>query len=122
MLLADRLLDERRRLDELAAGDLGVRSRLDTSYHALSESERRAFALLGAVNPPELTAQSAARLLNLSLPDAERVLDRIAEAQLLDLVALDADGQPRYAFHELTRIYAGEQHAGQDRRELLRPA
>jgi DNA-binding SARP family transcriptional activator len=106
--LAARLRDEAHRLDELTAGDLGVRGRFDASYRALNEPERRAFALLGAVGMPSLTPSMAARVLAVSTAEAERRLDRLAEAQLVDLAEVGADGQLRYRFHELARIFARE--------------
>ena len=102
------LRDETHRLDELTAGDLGVRARLDASYRALNEPERKAFALLGAVGLPSLTPSMAGCALAVSTAEAERRLDRLAEAQLVDLSEADADGQIRYRFHELTRIFARE--------------
>ena len=44
--LAHRLAEHQRRLDELSAGDLEVRSSVGMSYYALGEKEQRAFRLL----------------------------------------------------------------------------
>lgn len=106
--LAFRLRDQAHRLDELTAGDLGVRVRLDASYRALSEPDRHTFALLGAIGLPSLTPSVAACALAVSTAEAERRLDRLAEAQLMELAEVGADGQLQYRFHELTGIYARE--------------
>jgi DNA-binding SARP family transcriptional activator len=54
-LLAQRLADERRRLDELATGDLEVRASFALSYHGRGEAERRLFRLLGVLVGPQLS-------------------------------------------------------------------
>jgi hypothetical protein len=122
--LAARLRDEAHRLDELVAGDLVVRDRFATGYAALAPADRRAFALLGAAGPADLTPAMAAPLLGSSTAEAERRLDRIAEAQLMTLADVGADGQLRYGFHELTRVYARERGEAEvplgQRREAVR--
>ncbi|MFD2357546.1 NB-ARC domain-containing protein [Nonomuraea ferruginea] len=52
--IADLLRDERRRLDELAAGDLTVRASLGLSYTALSSPARRLYYLLSVLHTPRL--------------------------------------------------------------------
>ena len=104
---AARLGDERRRLDELRAGDLEVRASLALSCRALGPAERRAFRLLAVVEAPDLPAWLAAALLDLDPPAAEPLLERLVDANLVD-VADDRWGQARYRFHGLVRLLARE--------------
>ncbi|MBF9133214.1 tetratricopeptide repeat protein [Plantactinospora sp. S1510] len=106
--LSKRLADERRRLDELSYGDLAVRPGLQLAYHGLSPAAGRAFALLGALNVPTFPGWPTATLLD-SAPDVgAAVLDELLDARLLDTLGPDRAGQPRYRFHEITRLFARE--------------
>ncbi|MFF4191908.1 BTAD domain-containing putative transcriptional regulator [Nonomuraea sp. NPDC001831] len=108
--MAGRLGDERRRLHELVAGDLAVRSSLAAGYTALERSPRpldrlaaRMLSLLGLLHVPEITAEAAAALLGGDLADADLALERLTDAHLLD--------RPRpghYQLHDLIRLFAGE--------------
>ncbi|MEU0584017.1 BTAD domain-containing putative transcriptional regulator [Streptomyces sp. NPDC006132] len=106
--LADRLRDDSHRLDELACGDLDVRARLETGYRALPERERRAFHLLGLLDLPDFAAWVAGPLLAADPPSAQHLVERLAEARLLEPLGPDGAGQTRYRFHELVRLYARE--------------
>jgi transcriptional regulator with XRE-family HTH domain len=106
--LAERLADEHRRLDELAAGDLEVRASIALSYRALPGLERRVFRRLGLLEAPDFTAWVPAALLDLPPAQGEELLDRLADAQLLEIAGEDAAGQLRYRFHDLLRVYARE--------------
>ncbi|MFI6455950.1 BTAD domain-containing putative transcriptional regulator [Streptosporangium amethystogenes] len=103
--LAGRLEDERGRLDELSAGDLAVRSSLALGYQALSDRERLLLRRLGALSAPDFAPWAAAAVLG---APADRLLEALAEAGLLQARGLDATGQERYGWHELTRLYAAE--------------
>ncbi|MFI7700741.1 BTAD domain-containing putative transcriptional regulator [Nonomuraea sp. NPDC049480] len=108
--LVTRLTDERRRLHELEAGELAVRSSLTASWNALNGSMRgidgtaaRMLALLGLLHVPDVTVEEAAALAGSSPSDAERALERLCDAHLLDA------GEPgRYHLHDLVRLFAGE--------------
>lgn len=102
------LSDERRRLDQLAVGDLEVRASVALSYAALSEEERTAFRRLALLRAPDFAGWVAAPLLDVAAAQAEEVLDRLVQAQLLDTTGDGGDGQPRYRFHDLLRVYARE--------------
>lgn len=106
--LADRLADERHRLDELSAGDLEVRGSLTLSYTALTREARRALRLLGSADLPEFAAWVLAPLLDTDLAGAERLVDTLVRAQLLVVIGTDVTGQSRYRLHDLVRIYAHE--------------
>jgi DNA-binding SARP family transcriptional activator len=110
MDLAERLGDERRRLDELHAGDLVVRSILALGLDSQRPEEQRAFRLLGALDLPDVAPWAVAALLDVDLYAAERLLDRLAGAHLLDLRTPHRDArQSRYGFHDLLRLLAREQ-------------
>ncbi len=108
--LAGRLADARRRLDELQLAEVGVRASFQVSYHQLSGSpdplERaaaEAFALLGVPDGLEVSLPVAARLLDQPEDAAERLLERLVDAQLLETPA-----PGRYRLHDLLRLYARE--------------
>jgi tetratricopeptide (TPR) repeat protein len=107
--LAERLADERGRLRELVAGDLDVRVSFGYSYNNLHAEDRRAFRLLGLLTGAEFAAWSAAAVLRREPDMAEEQLDRLVDAQLLDVARYDDAGQVRYRFHDLLRVYAREQ-------------
>ncbi|GAB2982313.1 hypothetical protein GCM10023080_055640 [Streptomyces pseudoechinosporeus] len=106
--LADRLRDESHRLDELACGDLDVRASIEVGYRALPERERRAFHRLGMLDLPDFAAWVAGPLLAVDLPSAQHLVERLAEARLLEPLGVDEAGQTRYRFHDLVRLYARE--------------
>jgi DNA-binding SARP family transcriptional activator/predicted negative regulator of RcsB-dependent stress response len=107
-LLAGRLGDERRRLDELATGDLEVRASVALSYQSRNEEERQLFRLLGLLVAPDFPAWVAAELLDAELAEAECLLERLVDAQLVEAGGQDQAGQLRYHLHDLLRIYARE--------------
>lgn len=105
--LADRLSDERRRLDELAVDELEVRASLAVSYQGLRPPAQRAFRVLGCLDPPDFTALTVAALLDEDPDDAAELVEEITDARLLDVVG--PDGMlTRYRMHDLVRLYATE--------------
>ncbi|HEX6684526.1 MAG TPA: tetratricopeptide repeat protein [Candidatus Limnocylindrales bacterium] len=108
--LAERLADQRRRLDELELTDSGVRASFAVSHQELSSGPEpldhaaaRAFGLLGLPDGTELGVPVAARLLDDEEPRTERLLERLVDAQLLD-----SPSPGRYRLHDLLRLYARE--------------
>jgi DNA-binding SARP family transcriptional activator/predicted negative regulator of RcsB-dependent stress response len=106
--LAERLADEHRRLDELMTGDLEVRASLALSYQGRGAEERRLFRLLGLLVAPTFPAWVAAALLDTEPTDAEALLERLVDAQLVEAAGQDQAGQLRYQLHDLLRVYARE--------------
>lgn len=100
---ADRLRDERRRLDELRAGDLAVRASVELSYELLPADAARGFRLLGLLGPCRLPEWTVPVSLGDTCSD---VLDVLADAHLVELVGADVAGQPRFRLHDLLRCYA----------------
>jgi DNA-binding SARP family transcriptional activator len=114
--LAERLADERSRLDELQVGDAEFRVSLDLSYRALRDRSgsqaggaARMFRLLGRLDGPHVTVPMAAALDNVPEAVAQARLERLVDAQLLD-----THGPGRYHLHDLVRLYARERAARDD--------
>ncbi|MEV5985864.1 BTAD domain-containing putative transcriptional regulator [Streptomyces sp. NPDC052051] len=100
-VLARKLADERRRLDELQAGDLAVKATFELGYGQLEPAQARAFRLLGLADGPDISLAAAAAVLNLPLEDAEDVLESLVDTSLLESAA-----PGRYRYHDLVRLYA----------------
>ncbi|WP_307840351.1 BTAD domain-containing putative transcriptional regulator [Streptomyces sp. G44] len=112
--LAERLADERHRLDELAVGDLEVRAGLSVSYRALDTPARTALRRLGLLAAPDVASWVVAALLDVSETEAERVVEQLIDAQLLHCTVVDRAGQPRYRPHDLVQVYAAERAEAED--------
>ncbi|MBB5806171.1 DNA-binding SARP family transcriptional activator [Saccharothrix ecbatanensis] len=104
--LADRLADERRRLDELATGDLEVRASLELSYEALPPDAALAFRRLGLLGATDVASWVVKALTGLD--DQEQAVEQLVEANLLEDVGCDATGEPRYRLHDILAVYAAE--------------
>ncbi|MFI5670546.1 BTAD domain-containing putative transcriptional regulator [Streptomyces sp. NPDC051704] len=105
--LARRMESERRRLDELAVGDLGVRDSLAVGYAALDTPERRAFRLLSLLEMASFPVRVAAAALGLPDDRAEETLERLTAQHLLDADFVKGSGV-RFSYHPLVRLYARE--------------
>jgi DNA-binding SARP family transcriptional activator len=108
--LVQRLADTRRRLNELELAEVGVRASFNISLEQLGAGRDRvdraaaeAFGLLGLLDGPEVGVPVVARLLDLPEQTAERVLERLVDAQLVETTA-----PGRYRLHDLLRLYARE--------------
>jgi tetratricopeptide (TPR) repeat protein/transcriptional regulator with XRE-family HTH domain len=112
--LAERLLDERHRLDELVQGDLEVRASIELSYRGLAEPERRVFRRLGLLDAPDVASWVAGPLLDLDPAVAEELVERLRDAQLLETAGAGAGGETRFRLHDLLRLYARERVAAED--------
>ncbi|MFJ4472882.1 BTAD domain-containing putative transcriptional regulator [Streptomyces sp. NPDC089424] len=100
-VLAAKLADERRRLDELQAGDLAVKATFELGYGQLEPAQARAFRLLGLAEGPDISLAGAAAVLDLAAEDAEDLLE-----SLVDMSLLESAAPGRYRFHDLVRLYA----------------
>ncbi|MEU6804196.1 BTAD domain-containing putative transcriptional regulator [Streptomyces neyagawaensis] len=100
-VLAAKLADERRRLDELQAGDLAVKATFELGYGQLETAQARAFRLLGLADGPDISLAAAAAVLDLSPEDTEDLLEILVDTSLLESAA-----PGRYRFHDLVRLYA----------------
>ncbi|BBC36484.1 AfsR family transcriptional regulator [Streptomyces graminofaciens] len=113
-VLAERLADEHNRLDELSVGDLEVRASLGLSYQALDADARRVLRRLATLGSADVAVWTAAALADLPEDEAEEVVERLVDAQLLDCPGTDQLGQPRYRLHDLVRVYATERAEAED--------
>ncbi|MER6010041.1 AfsR/SARP family transcriptional regulator [Streptomyces bluensis] len=100
-VLAAKLADERRRLDELQAGDLAVKATFELGYGALEPAQARAFRLLGLADGPDISLAAAAAVLDLPVSETEDLLESLVDTSLLESAA-----PGRYRFHDLVRLYA----------------
>ncbi|MFH8788504.1 AfsR/SARP family transcriptional regulator [Streptomyces roseoverticillatus] len=116
--LVARLDDERRRLDELQAGDLTVESTFRLGYTHLPADQARAFRLLALADAPDLPLTAAAALLGCDDFTAEDLAEGLADAGMLESYA-----PGRYRFHDLLRLYARRRaertEAPEDRRAAV---
>ncbi|MFJ8827956.1 BTAD domain-containing putative transcriptional regulator [Streptomyces sp. NPDC102467] len=100
-VLAAKLADERRRLDELQAGDLAVKATFELGYGQLEPGQARAFRLLGMADGPDISLAAAAAVLDLSAEATEDLLESLVDTSLLESAA-----PGRYRYHDLVRLYA----------------
>jgi DNA-binding SARP family transcriptional activator len=107
--MLERLSDERRRLDELAHGELMVRASLALTYDGLEPDARRLLALLGVLDGGSFPNWVAAALLDADYLDAADLLEVLVDAQMVEVAAVDIAGGPRYKLHGLIRLFAREQ-------------
>jgi DNA-binding SARP family transcriptional activator len=120
--LADRLSDERHRLDELRAGNLAVRASFEVSYASLpgpagaaAVDSARMFRLLGLWTGPSIARPAAAALAGQPGRDVAEALEVLVDAHLLETPAPDV-----YRFHDLLRVYAADlAHAGESGQDRL---
>ncbi|MCT4356331.1 NB-ARC domain-containing protein [Streptomyces sp. Je 1-79] len=100
-VLAAKLADERRRLDELQAGDLAVKATFELGYGQLEPAQARAFRLLGLADGPDISLAAAAAVLDLDPHATEDLLEALVDTSLLESAA-----PGRYRYHDLVRLYA----------------
>jgi DNA-binding SARP family transcriptional activator/Tfp pilus assembly protein PilF len=114
--IADRLADERRRLDWLKTGDLAVRACFEVSFTSLpgraevdGVDPAHAFRLLGLWPGSSVGLPAAAALLGEPDESVADALEVLVDAQLLQEPAAD-----RYRFHDLLKAYAAERAAAEE--------
>ncbi|MEU4806212.1 helix-turn-helix domain-containing protein [Actinosynnema sp. NPDC023587] len=95
-----RLADERTRLASLDDGERGVAAALAMSCAELPADQRRMFGLLACHPGAVIEADAVEAMCALPLGEADRLLDRLHEANLVTL------GEHGYGMHDLVRLYA----------------
>ncbi|WP_405836699.1 NB-ARC domain-containing protein [Streptomyces platensis] len=101
-------LSERRRLDELRVGDLGVEATFRVGYEALGPGLAHAFRALALGGLPTFCRAAAAALLDTTDDAAEVAVEALVDAGLLE-----EHGEDRYRYHDLVGLFArrlGERH------------
>lgn len=101
--LAAKLDNPEQRLDELVIGDVDVRSSISPSYQLLTRTEQAALRVFASLPFPDMPMWVAAVALGVPHADAEDLLERLADEQLLEVVSPDRFGQVRYRLPGLTR-------------------
>ncbi|MFD4511555.1 BTAD domain-containing putative transcriptional regulator [Streptomyces sp. NPDC058457] len=96
-----RLADERLRIGELRAGDLGVAAAFELGYRQLTDDQARAFRLLAPLARPGIGIEAAAVVLELDEYEAEDLLESVVDAAMLE-----APLPGRYRYHDLLRSFA----------------
>jgi DNA-binding SARP family transcriptional activator len=115
--MAERLVDQRRRLDELRVGDLEVRASLALSFRRLDPALDAAAKRLGLLEAPTFTTRAAAAVLDLPVTATEDLIDQLVEWQILQYAGRDDEDQPRFLFPDLLRLYLRERaHAAEQER------
>ncbi|MFJ8957573.1 BTAD domain-containing putative transcriptional regulator [Streptomyces sp. NPDC102381] len=105
--LVSRLADAQRRLDMLRYRDLEVRTSFGLSYEGLRPEARRLFRLLGLLEAPDFPLWAAAAAVDGELLPTQDLLDELIDVHLLEVTGTP-NGQARYGFHDLIRVYARE--------------
>ncbi|MER7213577.1 tetratricopeptide repeat protein [Streptosporangium sp. NPDC000239] len=109
--LADRLRDERRRLDQLelrGGQDRSVRASLQLSYDDCTGIQRRLLRMLSLLTAPDVPGWVPGELLAASELEGADQLEALIDAQLADSAGVDFSGAMRYRLHDLVRIFARE--------------
>ncbi|MGW0434872.1 BTAD domain-containing putative transcriptional regulator [Micromonospora sp. NPDC003197] len=115
--LADRLAAAQHRLDELAVAHLAVRSSIELTYRGLPQPVQTAFRRLGLLKARNFPAWALAALMNVPVPQAERLIDDLLTVRLLETTSVglrQSSGELHYRFHDLVRLYAQEQAVEKD--------
>ncbi|GAA5059758.1 hypothetical protein GCM10023259_046080 [Thermocatellispora tengchongensis] len=123
--LAERLADERRRLNQLELADRidkSVRASLRLSYADCTDIQRRLLRLLSLVQAPDVPGWVAGELLAIAPLEGADQLETLMDAQLAECSGTDAAGVLRYRLHDLVRVFAHELALQEDSGERRRAA
>ncbi|WP_165964070.1 MarR family transcriptional regulator [Actinomadura sp. KC216] len=112
--LTERMDDERRRLDEFRVDGMELRASLAVSFEHLARSHdeharlaARVLGLLAGLPPGEMRLAEAAALLDMSQEAADRALERLVDANLVE-----SRGPGSYRVPDLVRLFALERSGG----------
>ena len=108
--LVRQLTDDEARLDTLQAGDLRIRAAFGLSYQRLPARAQLVLRRCSLTAGPDFTAATAAVYSGLTLRQAERQLEELSDAGLLQPAA----APERHRLHDLLRLYAGEQLSAEE--------
>jgi DNA-binding SARP family transcriptional activator len=121
--LADRLADQRRRIDELTAGDLAVRACFQVSFDALPRTgdggvdAGHVFRMLGVWQGSSIGLPAATALIGEPEDPVADALEVLVDAHLLE-----SPGPDRYRLHDLLRDYAAERAQADEPPEVIENA
>ena len=111
--MVGRLANERRRLDELAHGDMTIRASLSLTHDGLDRPSRTLFALLSMADGLTIPGWTAGAVLDDDSPYPSDLLEPLIDVQLLEASAVEATGEFRYRYQDMVRLFAREQLAHQ---------
>ncbi|OQD51696.1 hypothetical protein BM536_038600 [Streptomyces phaeoluteigriseus] len=117
--LAQALRAEHSRLDRLRREDRAVRAAFELSHQHLDQDHARLFRLLPLNPGHDLATESAARLADVDVPQAEEMLQDLARSHLIE----PGPVWGRWRLHDLVRLYAdeaGHAYADPDQRDAAR--
>ncbi|MBF2079164.1 MAG: tetratricopeptide repeat protein, partial [Synechococcales cyanobacterium T60_A2020_003] len=103
---AQRLADERQRLDQLRLESLDVRASFELSYRELDGDAARLFGWLGLL-PGDFGTAILEPLIQEPLTQVEHALEALVDGRFVD--PLHGDREGRYTLHDLMRLFAREQ-------------
>jgi tetratricopeptide (TPR) repeat protein len=106
--LVERMADEASRLDFLKIGDQEVRTTLVTSYADQDPSEQRALRALAITEGTEFPGWTLGPMLQISVAESERLIDRLVSAQLVFVSRDEGVAETLYRLHDLVRVLAKE--------------
>lgn len=122
--LADRLADERNRLDEMRVGNLAVRASFEVSFASLAGpavldgvDPAWAFCLLGVWTGPSISLPAASAVLGVQ---PEAVADALYV--LVDAHLLESPEPDEFRFHDLLRVFAADRARTQESEQTRRDA
>jgi transcriptional regulator with XRE-family HTH domain/tetratricopeptide (TPR) repeat protein len=101
--LDTRLDSEAARLGELDDGERSLFATFQLSMRQLGDAEARLFGLLALCPGADFDVHTASALAAVAPREADRLLERLHDAYLLNQRESD-----RYGFHDLLRVFAGE--------------
>ncbi|HEY4457775.1 MAG TPA: BTAD domain-containing putative transcriptional regulator [Pseudonocardiaceae bacterium] len=111
--MVGRLANERRRLDELAHGDMTIRASLSLTHDGLDRPSRKLFALLSMAEGLTIPGWTAGAVLDDDNPYPSDLLEPLIDVQLLEASAVETTGEFRYRYQDMVRLFAREQLAHQ---------
>ncbi|MGF1428051.1 BTAD domain-containing putative transcriptional regulator [Kitasatospora sp. LaBMicrA B282] len=107
--LAQRLASSARLVDEIHDAEQDLRLVFDFSYRSLTPDHQRAFRMLADFPGPRFALHSAAALLGLPPAEAERSLEELVDASLLEEPSPEL-----YAYHDLLAAFASSRAETED--------
>ncbi|MFD5899688.1 BTAD domain-containing putative transcriptional regulator [Streptomyces sp. NPDC060366] len=112
--MVNRLANERHRLDELAYGEMTIRTSLSLTFDGLDPTDRHLLRLLSLAQGPTLPGWLAGALMDDHRAQPSDLMEPLVDVQMLDVVSVESTGEFRYRFHEIIKVYAREQLAVTD--------
>ncbi|MGW0536602.1 BTAD domain-containing putative transcriptional regulator [Streptomyces sp. NPDC003032] len=113
--LVERLADRGRLLDALSRGEPSVRACFDRALHSVPRELAERYSELGGITAAAFDVWTGAEALRLGVRDAEDVLERLVDLQLLEVAGRDTCGALRYRFPALLGLHAAERYAARPR-------